>query len=104
MRRHHTPSSSASSSSSQAQSFYVKGPLGSFGASTSGSHSQTVGTGPKGPLGSAGFSGTQQYRLPNGQIVDVSFGNAFSSSGPNSGNAGTSIVKISNPDGTVMTL
>ncbi|XP_066153967.1 uncharacterized protein [Euwallacea fornicatus] len=47
----------------------------------SGSQSQSFSFGPNGPLFSAGFAGAQQYKLPNGQVLNVSFGNSIGGTG-----------------------
>ncbi|XP_066153966.1 uncharacterized protein [Euwallacea fornicatus] len=71
--------SSAATALAQAQSHEAKNPLGAFGSS--GSQSQSFSFGPNGPLFSAGFAGAQQYKLPNGQVLNVSFGNSIGGTG-----------------------
>ncbi|XP_066251840.1 uncharacterized protein [Euwallacea similis] len=52
----------------------------------SGSQSQSFNFGPNGPLFSASFAGAQQYKLPNGQVLNVSFGNAIGGTGTSNAN------------------
>lgn len=48
----------------------------------SGSQGQSLAFGPNGfPVASATFAGSQQYRLPNGQTLDLAFGKSASNTG-----------------------
>ncbi|XP_066251839.1 uncharacterized protein [Euwallacea similis] len=76
--------SSGATALAQAQSHEAKNPFGAFGGS--GSQSQSFNFGPNGPLFSASFAGAQQYKLPNGQVLNVSFGNAIGGTGTSNAN------------------
>lgn len=80
------PSAAAAQAGAQAQDFNAGGPLGSFGASATGTQTQTLTLGQGGIAGAGGFSMTQQYRLPNGQVLNFSLGNTFSNANGNIAN------------------
>ncbi|XP_030747383.1 uncharacterized protein LOC115875931 [Sitophilus oryzae] len=86
---------SVAAASAQAQSHQAQSPFGNFGASASGSQSQSLAFGPKGPFGSASFAGSQQYMLPNGETINIAFGNSIGNSESNK--AGGATISISSP-------
>ncbi|XP_060533370.1 uncharacterized protein LOC132706200 isoform X2 [Cylas formicarius] len=86
---------SSAQAAAQAQSHRAESPFGAFGASASGSQTQSLSFGPGGVVGSASFSGTQKYILPNGQTLDVSFGNAVGGAGSNT--VGGAVVSVKGP-------
>ncbi|KAF7283638.1 uncharacterized protein LOC143193567 [Rhynchophorus ferrugineus] len=86
---------SAADASAQAQSHEADSPFGKFGASAAGGQSQSLAFGPNGPVGSASFSGSQQYKLPNGQTLNIAFGNSVGAS--NSNNAGGATIAVNGP-------
>lgn len=82
----------------QAQDFNSNGPLGSFGASATGTGTQALSFGPGGFGGSAALSMTQEYRLPNGQVLDFTIGNSFSGTPGAFSKGGSSSLNLSQPN------
>jgi hypothetical protein len=82
----------SSAANAQAQGFESSGPLGSFGASAANANSQSFQAGPNGINGAASLSGSQTYKLPTGQNINVAYSNGLSfNNGQGSGSNSHSI-------------
>lgn len=67
----------AAAANSQAQGFQSQSPLGNFGASATGALTQSFDVNNGRSTGGFGGAFTQQYRLPDGRVIDVSAANGL---------------------------
>lgn len=67
----------AAAANAQAQGFDSHSPLGNFGASSTGALTQSFDVNNGKSTGGFGGSFTQQYRLPDGRVIDVSAANGL---------------------------